>query len=196
MSNIKTIFDRNISTVEDSIRLYQYLSSVPQKIEIDNILRSQIVILVAALDTYLHMKIRHYLMDSYCKSTGNTDITWEIEIATVFRSLAEDEQLILLEASLAKRMRRESYEGSSSIEQTMKKLGIKHIWRTIAADKQYGGADDVKRHLDLIVQRRNQIAHESDWDAANVCYRSISADDVNDSKEFIVYLVKGFENVL
>lgn len=52
-----------------------------------------------------------------------------------------------------------------------------------------------KNQLDLVVRRRNQIAHEADMDYATNTKNAIALSDVIDAKAFLVDLSQHIDNL-
>ena len=71
-------------------------------------------------------------------------------------------------------------------------LGLGYIW-SVAASSFVSTADNVKNKLALIVQIRNQIAHEADVDITTGLPRAISIETVKDCREFLQLLVKSID---
>ncbi|HEX9991950.1 MAG TPA: hypothetical protein VGB14_03390 [Acidimicrobiales bacterium] len=56
--------------------------------------------------------------------------------------------------------------------------------------------DRIKTQLQLQYDRRNQIAHEGDWDAASLEFRKVHLGHVGDCLDFIKGLVMQFDSLL
>ncbi len=77
------------------------------------------------------------------------------------------------------------------------KDGLSYIWKephkmvVLAKEMGLSGATDndkqllLEQTLQLIATRRNQIAHEADFDSMTNCRRTITRNMVNDSVDFI-----------
>lgn len=57
-------------------------------------------------------------------------------------------------------------------------------------------ADNITKRLGLIIDRRNKIAHESDWNSFKNCYEQIELSNMQDCKEFICDLVGAMEKII
>jgi hypothetical protein len=69
------------------------------------------------------------------------------------------------------------------------------LWDAVAADLGRPAAD-LKTSLDLIIDRRNQIAHEADVDPTTGSRWPISDPDVTTAVDFVEQLVGAFERVI
>ena len=91
----------------------------------------------------------------------------------------------LLESEIKKTESANSYQSSTSIESALGMVGFKNIWNTLWGKD----AATKKNQLNLIVRRRNQIAHEADIDFVTNTKNAISLTDVIDTKEYLCELV-------
>lgn len=88
----------------------------------------------------------------------------------------------LLDVALRKCLEKDSYQSPKSVEYALNLINIKSIWRS--STTAFGDtAENIRKRLGLIVQRRNQIAHESDIDMTGV-QRPITQQTVDDCREF------------
>lgn len=199
----KNNFDRNITSVDDLIKIYEIISTqLPiLKVQSSEILRAVIVLSVSALDNFLHDFFRTEIVDSYL-GVGNFNIQFdklkisikaltEIENST---SVAEKQNYLTNE--LRKIQKTESYQSSKSIENIFSILGVKGIWTKLSDI----GIDnlssiDIKNELANIIDRRNKISHESDWDFVNQSKYPISLEDTNYVVDFIKKFVQGVNNI-
>lgn len=199
MDEIFNEFKCTISQIRQTNDVYKYLKGVVklQDAEINDILRSQIVNVISALDRYLHEKVRKGICDMFL---GNRAITnkfksFSVSSDTVLRiwgdtSLTVIDREILINEVVIQSLKTLSFQKAINIKDALSYLWDEPHKMTIIAKKMEvsGGTDNEKQRyltqkLDLLVERRNQIAHESD-----IYYggkRDICQDDVIDAIAFI-----------
>lgn len=199
MDEIFNEFKCTISQIRQTNDVYKYLKDVVklQDAEINDILRSQIVNVISALDRYLHEKVRKGICDMFL---GNRAITnkfknFSVSSDTVLRiwgdtSLTVIDREILINEVVIQSLKTLSFQKAINIKDALSYLWDEPHKMTIIAKKMEvsGGTDNEKQRyltqkLDLLVERRNQIAHESD-----IYYggkRDICQDDVIDAIAFI-----------
>ena len=56
--------------------------------------------------------------------------------------------------------------------------------------------DEIKTKLNLIVRRRNQIAHESDYNPTTGVQRDINKNELNTTKSFICLLINAIHCII
>lgn len=199
MDEIFNEFKCTISQIRQTNDVYKYLKDVVklQDAEINDILRSQIVNVISTLDRYLHEKVRKGICDMFL---GNRAITnkfksFSVSSDTVLRiwgdtSLTVIDREILINEVVIQSLKTLSFQKAINIKDALSYLWDEPHKMTIIAKKMEvsGGTDNEKQRyltqkLDLLVERRNQIAHESD-----IYYggkRDICQDDVIDAIAFI-----------
>lgn len=82
MSNEKDNFDSNIRSICNSISIYQYLENNAKNLDSTILLRSQFVLIVSALDTYVHSAVINKIIEVYF-SQSNTDLNVEVPLSLI-----------------------------------------------------------------------------------------------------------------
>ncbi|MBL1009400.1 MAG: hypothetical protein JJO71_37915 [Escherichia coli] len=199
MDEIYNEFERSIAQIRQTNDVYKYLKDVVKLNDawIDDILRSQIVNVISALDRYLHEKVRKGICDMFL---GNRDITnkfksFSVSSDTVLRiwgdsSLTIIDREILINEVVIQSLKTLSFQKAIKIKDALSYLWDEpHKMVIIAKEMEVPGITDndkqryLTQKLDLMVERRNQIAHESDIYFG--VKRSICQDDVIDAITFI-----------
>lgn len=201
MNNSKKHFDENIDRVNNLGVIYTSITILNNGMDISDILRTQYVMLVSALDYFIHEIVRIGILEIY---NGKRKITKEFK--TFIFDIDKD---VLLNKSIMKNLDNEwlnyqiivkngykSFQQADKIEEALSLLIDKDvIWKNIAnsMDMIYQ-EKDIKKQLNLIIERRNQIAHEADIEPIYKTKRNINQNDVDDSIKFIILLVNGIYN--
>ncbi len=198
-----TNFERNISSVEELIKIYEIIQlQLPiLKTQSGEILRAIIVLSVSALDNFLHDFYRTEIVDSYL-GNGNFNIQFD-KIKISIKSLREIDNSVstaekqnYLTNELRKIQKTESYQSSRSIESIFANLSVKNIWtklEEIGIDNLK--SNDIKSELSNIIDRRNKISHESDWDFVNQTKYPIALTDAKYVVNFIKKFVQGINQI-
>lgn len=155
----------------------------------EEILRAQFVMIVSALDTYIHDVVRTGMLEIYQSNrTGSKqtdmfsidfDTLKQIESTTDIQT-----KLALLEQSIQNKNAKESYQSPKSIEYALNLINIDKLWVSISTDMQKK-AEDIRKQLALINDRRNKIAHESDRDYLSSGKNPIDKPLVDGTIEFL-----------
>lgn len=159
----------------------------------EEILRAQYVLIISALDCYVHDSVRYGLLEIYqgkrtsCSHTKKYSIKFDtlqqIEAANTLNS-----KLAHLETHIIETNSNDSYQSPKGIEYALSLIGVKKFWSIISSDMSMA-PDDIKRELALTINRRNKIAHESDINPATASKYPINTTLVVKVIDFIDKLV-------
>lgn len=190
-------FEANISSASVLERIYEYLSKKTLPFEPDELLRAEYVMVVSAFDCYVHDYVRERMVNAFSNPSMMSDKTrdYKISLGVMMDIMNETNpisQMQLLENAIKKAESAYSYQASSSVEHVLGLVGFKKIWTTM-----YGSpAGGVKKNqLDLVVRRRNQIAHEADMNYVTNIKNAITLIDVVDAKAFLVDLSQHIDSL-
>lgn len=190
-------FEENISAAENLEPLYSFLCSNAENMDATYLLRSEFVLIVSALDTYMHMVVEDKIVDSFC-GTGSISTALEIPIYKIKEVIMIDDETDrkgMFRNIIRDRLKQDSFQSPKSIEYAFGLIGIKKIWSSIKETMEMC-SDDIINTLGLIINRRNMIAHESDRNRVTGELQEIDLETVIWCKNFIVKLVNQFETLL
>lgn len=196
MSSEKTLFEQQIISVRNLTSMYQYLINNAPTMDASLLLRSEYVLIVSAFDSYLHSIVRRKIRENFFASQF---LPSNLNLPISDYLLIHNESDIstkkqLLDVALRKCLEKDSYQSPISVEYALNLINIRSIWK--ASTSTFGDtADNIRRRLALIVQRRNQIAHESDIDPTGV-QRSITQQTVDDCREFFDKFVSVIDTLI
>ena len=186
------------------------------KNELDDMLRAQIINAVSAMDCYIHEIVRIGVIKSFLGDRPQTS-KWKsfpVSLENV-QSIIAIEQLGLAvpqkEAEMVNALNSifKPFLKTLSFQQSDKiKDALSYIWpeehkmQAIANSINYTLFGNnlnekvkyLEQKLSLIVTRRNQIAHEADWDSVNACKRIVQKSEVDDIILFIEKFVEAIHN--
>lgn len=201
MIQAKINFDRNLSYINDIGGIYDEVVRLAPTLvtQASQLLRSQFVLLVSALDTYIHDIVRIGILQEYqgirtvSRGLSKLSLTYndlsELESQPPMMKTPTMEQIIRRINSV------DSFQSSKSIEYAMGLIGITGIWSKLSSSLAIN-AEDIKTKLDLIVRRRNQIAHESDYNPSTGHQRDIDKNEIKDTKVFICDFVNAIHLIV
>lgn len=197
------VFEDNICSAESLEPIYLFIANKAENMDATYLLRAEYVLIVSALDTYVHMVIEDRLVDNLfdiCTDQGE----FCVPISMVKRILSLQNELMQNEVMrderkrdlcryyIRERLRKDSYQSPKSLEYAFGLIGIRRIWSSVKTGMGME-SDSVKNKLGLIVNRRNMIVHESDRNRVTGEIQQIDLQTVLDCKSFIVRLVNELE---
>ena len=181
----------NIKSVKDLDAIYSLISENFPLLEgqADEILRAEIVLVVSALDCFIHDIVRQGMLETYQNERTASPLFKQFKIP--FKALqliesvdTEGNKLEFLEAAIQEANAKDSYQSPVSIEYALQLINIKSIWKN-CAEAMDMSAKDIKDELALIINRRNKIAHEADYNNLTGCKSPINREQTNKIIKFI-----------
>ena len=166
----------------------------------EDILRAQFVMIVSALDCYIHDVVKIGMLEIYLGQRISSKTTEKYPInLTILQQIenAPDEQtkLAFLEKHIQSKNSEDSFQSPKGIEYALNLINIDKIWTRLSPEmgKQ---PDDIRKQLALVVDRRNKIAHESDRDNLSGGKTAIDKILVNNTISFIDNLCESINKLL
>lgn len=196
-------FKINIDGLHNLTVVYEAFVSKVLPLDISDVLRSQIVLAVSALDCYIHDLCEDsmiYIFENKNFSTNNSFKNFSISMETlhlIANTNVISEKTFFLSKEIKKNNSYKSFQEPKKISEALSYIGIKSVWVKVGS-KLGKESNDLQNQLSLIVQRRNQIAHESDINPMLGIGEKYSIDlsMVNSIIEFIKEIVKTFEVII
>jgi hypothetical protein len=208
MNSPLELFNKNIESIRKLSEIYNLIVSnnVVKKIDAEEILRAEIVLVVSAFDTFMHDLVREKIVNSFFEDSyeeidfTKVDVTGEC-LKKIFEAKTSNEKKIILTEEIRRLHSLNSYQSPKSVEYAIGILNIKKIWSKLAEKFQsipkysvYNG-ENIKRELSLIIDRRNKIAHESDYNPINYEKYAIERSDVDTVLDFTITLVNSINEI-
>lgn len=196
-------FKINIEGLHSLTIVHEAFVDKVSPLDISDILRSQIVLAVSALDCYFHDLCEEamlYIFENKNFSTNNAFKNFAISMDTLHQmanSSLKSERAFFLAKEIKQKNSYKSFQEPKKIAEALSFIGIKSIWADIG--KTLGKESlDLQKQLSLIVQRRNQIAHESDINPTLGLGEkyAISAIIVKETIDFIKTIIDAIEQVV
>ena len=137
------------------------------------------------------------IIDKYFSSDQQLNIQLDIPLSLAYemKNLDAAMQKNKLYNFLARKLSKDSFQSPKSIEYAFSIIGINKIW-TRLSEKMQMQPDDIKKMLSVIVNRRNKIAHESDWNIVTGTYEDIELTDILECKKFINNMVNSIDDIV
>ena len=159
-------FRVNISRVKEIGGLYEALSNLTTSIvDSTDLLRTQIVMTVSALDHYIHEITRKGILEIYAGTRPPTETysKFQVSMETLQGVTSGGSGPMLLENEIHEKHSYLSFQHPDKIADAIRLFFVKPLWKEVA-DRVAMPTNDVKNRLKLIIERRNKIAHEADMD--------------------------------
>lgn len=162
-------FELNIKSVKELHALHQAFEKLLPAIDLSEILRAELVSTVSALDCYLHDIVRSKMKKLVFDSIALNDLpanfrSFQIPLKCAKQLIdaqTDTEKDAIIVQTLKETLYKFSFESEQTVEYAMSYIGIKKIWSKLSTNMGMSPAD-IKTQLNLIVRRRNNIAHQSD----------------------------------
>jgi len=195
MKSAKQHFQNNIIRVKNLGAIYKAINSqITNILDLSDILRAQYVMLISSLDHFIHEVVRIGMLEIYNQKRKPTkafkEFIFSLDKKILFeKAIMQEKNDEWLNWQIRYRNGFKSFQQANKIEEAMLLIDEESIWKSISliTNQNY---KDLKNKLDLIVNRRNQIAHEADIEPIYKELRDIYIEDIENSIEFIEFLVE------
>lgn len=159
-------FQRNVARIRDLHSLQSTLSNqLTVAVDLSDILRTEIVMAVSALDFFVHEVTRYGMLECFKGERPRTKAfdRWEVPMAAVVDVIEAPDRVRVLDTVIRSRHGHLSFQQPDSIADACRLFSDVMLWREVGVERGEP-AKVVKQSIKLIVDRRNQIAHEADVD--------------------------------
>lgn len=153
------------------------------------ILRAELVLAVAAMDCFIHDLVRMRMSEIFQAAENKPEAFLNFNISLkaveeIFAASTKEDRIYSFEQEIRRLHGYRTFQRSDNISQAFSLIGVKSVWDK--AGKKLGlSTADVRNQLDLIVQIRDRIAHESDIDPSLDDKYPIDPITVNNSIKFL-----------
>ncbi len=189
----------NISRVRTLGGLYCALNSLTTPlIDGSDILRSQIVLSVSALDHYIHAITRTGMLEVYSGKRPTTDafLKFPVPADVLMASNSGGSGIALFEDEIREQHSFLSFQQPDKVADAIRLFSSCKLWKEVGTI--IGSTPtDIKTRLKLIVDRRNKIAHEADLDPSFPGVRwPITSSDADSVTDYISELCEAIHAVV
>jgi hypothetical protein len=188
---MKAAIDRfriNIGYVRNLSAIHKALNAqTTSALDLSDILRLGLVMSVSALDKYIHDLVRIGMLEEYqaIRPATKNFLQFSISMKSAQAGISTPENIDWLDDEIWNRHSWQSFQRPDKITEAIHLISNVKLWDEIG--KIMGkNASDVKTQLNLIIDRRNCIAHEADIDPSYPDSRwPIDESIVDESIDFI-----------
>ena len=192
-------FKLNILRVRNFEPIYSMLnSSVTSVLDVTDILRAEYVLAVSALDFYVHEVVRLGMIEIIQGKRAETNAfkKFNVCLESVRQAINDPLSFDWLEGEIRTSHGFKSFQTSKKVAEALKLISEIPVWVEVS-NKMGTSAKDIRDRLDLIVDRRNKIAHEADIDPSYPDTRwPIDEQLVSDTVGFIEQVVEFIDSSL
>lgn len=203
MLTAKQQFENSYIRITEIHSLYKHLKNDLhfQSSFLDDLLRSELVYIISALDKFIHDIVKIGILESY---GGLRNYTLALNNFSI--NMSQMQSLLvpspttnsaqILENIVTENHKHLSFQDPDKISTALSLIWSEnHKWQKISNSLGMSESD-VKIKLKNIAIRRNQIVHEADVDLFNNSLQNIIESDVEDSTKFIDNLVTSIYNLV
>ncbi|WP_191083394.1 HEPN domain-containing protein [Roseococcus microcysteis] len=187
MSDALAAFKETMSRLRAMHGVYLSIrSSTTSALDLSDFLRSEIVLAVSALDFFIHRIVLEGMLEIFDGNRPNTSgySKFGMPILSV-RNKTDEEIRSSFSIEVQQSHSFLSFQRPDKIADAVRKFSSIELWNSVGV---YLGKSpkDVKMSLELLVDRRNKIAHEADIDPTFGASRwTISEEDVTRSIDLV-----------
>jgi len=190
----QALFQKNLSSVDDCVTLYEGINTLRVGIETSWLLRAAVVFLVSAMDTYFHDKIKYGIskLGSLNKMPPALR-NHKISVEDLFEWDKSERKGNVLRNWISEHLSYVPLQSSDKIQDYLRYIGISGVWNQIEPDNKK--RKEMLDKLNEIIKRRNQIAHEGDRQTARGSGKKLRNLDLVQVKEWRSYIVTLVEQI-
>jgi hypothetical protein len=190
-----TQFEVDIARIKNLAAIYKVLAlNTTSILDLSDILRAELVFSVSALDRYIHEIVRFGMLEVYTEHRSRTPQfdKFTVSMQSVVRGFSVE----ILDQEIRTQHGYKSFQRAEKIADAVRLISEIKLWDEVAK-KLSKQPINVKNELDLIIKRRDQIAHEADSDPSYPDARwPIDEMMVNDAVAFIEKIVHAIHKVI
>ena len=189
----------NIARVRNLGVIYNTLNAqTTAAIDLSDILRSELVMAVSALDLYIHEIVRLGMLEVYRGTRPETSafLRFQISLEGVRQAVSAPTNDNWLDNEIRERHSWRSFQQANHIAEAIRLISDISLWEQVSNHLRIP-AQDVRQQLNLIADRRNKIVHEADMDPTPYDTRwPIDAALVDDAINFIEQIAETIHDLL
>ena len=151
---------RNLGVIHNTLNVQSTAA-----IDFSDILRSELVMAVSALDHYIHEIVRLGMLEVYRGTRPETSafLRFQISLESVRQAVSAPTSDDWLDNEIRERHGWRSFQQADHIADAIRLISDISLWEQVS-NRLGMPSHDVKEQLNFIVDRRNKIVHEADMD--------------------------------
>lgn len=200
-SNEKSIisdFNNSLCSINERIKIYLKIDKSDKKLK-EDMLRSEIVMLISAVDFYIHEIVKEGIIQIFNKERSATKEYryFTITLNDAANAIKNKESLNWLRSAIDKSNKYSTFQKFEKIKEAISiiKNEVVNIFVKIATDMNTN-YEDLKKDLDYVIKRRNEIAHQCDTDPSSRKRNKINYGDVKKYIELFDKFINKLHNEL
>lgn len=196
LENVFKQFCDNIANIRTKFNIFDTLNKEGHNEEAEDILRSQVVFLMSALDFYMHEIVKYCLLQIFKgdRQKTNSYKNVAVSIEVVEKALKNPESVDWLSEDISHRNSHQAFMSSSEIKRILSLISTKKIYNDI--ENELNMSRQLSNKLEEVYKRRNKIAHQADRDHDTNSLYEINRDDVEAYIILLESVVKVIHNKL
>lgn len=199
MNNALKHFKDSIERTKDTHGLFCALEdNIGRSLDITDLLRGEVVMLVSSFDYYIHELVRVGIKEVY-QGIRHETIQYKnfsIPLSYHLRMKSSGNELDILDELICERHGYLSFQHHTKIADAIRLFSDAKLWIEVSL-KLGIHPDDVKKQMELYIDRRNKIAHEADIKPGTFGERwPIDKKMVEDMRDFILRIGEEIYNVV
>jgi hypothetical protein len=190
-------FRKNLEGVRELGTLAAVANLTQPVVDVSDILRSEIVFAVSALDHFVHEMTRLGMVDSANGKRIKTEayLRFQVPLTAAEAALGGMPSESWLSEAIREKHSWLSFQEPDKIADAVRLVSSVKLWEAVGVELSMTAAA-VKTQLKVIVDRRNKIAHEADMDPVNPGERwPITPALVNDAIGFMERVAAAIDKV-
>lgn len=199
MNNALIQFHENLNRAREMGALASALKSVTtDAIDVSDMWRAQIVLVVSALDHFIHDLTRLGMIEASKGSRHKTEsyLRFQMPFSAVDSALNGVPHENWVGETVRVKHSWQSFQDQEKLAEAIRLICSVKLWEEVGSELNMP-PKDIKTRLELIVERRNKIAHEADLDPASPGFRwPINAALASDTIDFIESLGKAIFKIV
>ena len=194
-------FRENMTRVQSLGGLHQAFGELTTPaVDLTDLLRAQIVMIVSALDHYIHEITRVGMLEVYdgVRPQTNAFLRFQVPMGAAMDGISKPSENEWFDIEIRERHGYQAFQHPDNIANAVRLFSSRELWRSVASELNLS-EQDVKNRLRAIVNRRNQIVHEADLDPSipgSMNRWSISSADVTSALDFIQDVCEAIHTVV
>ena len=194
-------FRWNLVRVRNLDSLHKILSAqTTVALNLTDLLRSELVMIVSALDLYVHEVVRLGMLECFRGQRVRTDAfhRFQVTLEGTLKAVSVPGSDVWLDEQIRDRLGRRTYQQPDDIAEAIRIISNAELWNSVAV-QLLSTSKDVRDDIRLVVDRRNKIVHEAD---SNPTYGQIgmlwtlTATQTDDAVAFIESVVEAVHTVV
>ena len=188
-------FRANLVRVRDLGLIANALDSqTTQALDLSDILRAELVLAVSALDQFAHEVARLGMLEAYRGEREKTPqfLQFRISVEAALRGISENPSDKWLDDEIRIRNGYQTFQSPERIAEALRLVSDIRLWNAVAGRMDMS-PQVVRERLNLIVDRRNKIAHEADVNRSP--YEALLPIDRRTADDAVDFIERVGENI-